>query len=51
MAEDEFVVVKECKPYKVKPKSLQTGIKMVTALVAVIEDEPRYFDPFLSWNN
>ncbi|KAG6776384.1 hypothetical protein POTOM_019890 [Populus tomentosa] len=40
VAEEEVVAVKEWKPPDVKPKSLQIGIKMVTGLASVIEDEP-----------
>jgi hypothetical protein len=40
VAEDEVIVEKEWKPPEVKPKSLQIGIKIVTGLAAVIEDEP-----------
>ena len=39
VAEDEVITVKEWKPPEVKPKSLQIGIKMVTGLASVIEDE------------
>jgi len=47
VAEDEVLVVKEWKPPEVKPKSLQIGIKIVTGLAAVIEDEPWNFDLFI----
>ena len=40
VAEEEVIAVKEWKPPDVKPKSLQIGIKMVTGLASVIEDEP-----------
>ncbi|KAJ6736173.1 hypothetical protein OIU85_018383 [Salix viminalis] len=40
VAEEEVIAVKEWKPPEVKPKSLQIGIKMVTGLASVIEDEP-----------
>ncbi|KAJ6412252.1 hypothetical protein OIU84_005334 [Salix udensis] len=40
VAEEEVIEVKEWKPPEVKPKSLQIGIKMVTGLASVIEDEP-----------
>jgi len=45
VAEEEVIAVKEWKPPDVKPKSLQIGIKMVTGLASVIEDEPWNFDP------
>lgn len=40
VVEEDVIVVKEWKPPEVKPKSLQIGIKIVTGLAAVIEDEP-----------
>ncbi|CAK7346500.1 unnamed protein product [Dovyalis caffra] len=40
VAEEEVIEVKEWKPPEIKPRSLQTGIKMVTGLASVIEDEP-----------
>ncbi|KAF9682947.1 hypothetical protein SADUNF_Sadunf05G0161200 [Salix dunnii] len=40
VAEEEVIAVKEWNPPEVKPKSLQIGIKMVTGLASVIEDEP-----------
>ncbi|KAB5568322.1 hypothetical protein DKX38_002115 [Salix brachista] len=40
VAEEEVIVMIEWKPPEVKPKSLQIGIKIVTGLAAIIEDEP-----------
>ncbi|BFG16442.1 hypothetical protein CerSpe_027160 [Prunus speciosa] len=38
--EEKTTVVKEWKPPELKPKRSQTGVKMVTGLASVMENEP-----------